>query len=153
MQSERGLLEQRIRRLIKLVPDIQDDELRAEITQHLCVLASGLVEATCRDVLKRYAAKRCSPEIVRVVEAHVGGFQNLKVGKIVELLTSFDPIKATEWRTRISEEAAAALDSIVSNRHQIAHGRSIGLSYSVFTRYFADASPAVADIERFFPSY
>lgn len=153
MQSERRLLEQRINRLVKLVPDIQDDELRAEVTQHLCVLASGLVESICRDVLNRYAAKRCSPEIVRVVEAHVGGFQNLKVGKIAELLSSFDPIKATEWRAHIPEEAAAAIDSIVSNRHQIAHGRSIGLSYSVFMRYFADASPAVAEIERFFPPY
>ena len=153
MQSERRLLERRIERLIQTVPTIQDDELRAEITKYLCVLASGLVEATCRDVMNRYAVKRCSPEIARVVETHVGGFQNLKVGKIVELLSTFDPRKAAEWRKYISDEAADAVDSIVSNRHQIAHGRSIGLSYSVFTRYFADASPAIADIERFFPPY
>mgnify|MGYP003382046493 CR=1 FL=1 len=133
------------------VPKIEDDELRAEMTKHLCVLASGLLEVGCRDILTRYTTRRASPQVTRYVSSELEYFQNAKVGKIVELLTSFDATAATSWRASLSEEAADSIDSIVNNRHQIAHGRSIGLSFDVLRRYHSHATEALRSIEVAFP--
>jgi hypothetical protein len=153
MQSERRLLEDRIVRLLKLVPDLPDDELRAELTKHLCVLTAGFLEVTCREILSKYASKRCSPEISRFVRSILSDFHNPKVGKIQELLSEFDATKADHWISNLSDEEADAVDSIVNNRHQIAHGRSVGLSFTVFARYHFHAAKAVAAIENEFPPY
>lgn len=151
MQSERTLLALRIARLLERIPGIEDDEFRAESTKYACVLMSGLLEATCRDVMTRFAAKRGSKELVRVAETVVGRFQNPSTGKIVDLLSVFDPDKATAWRLSIDDEQADAIDSIVNNRHQIAHGRQSGLSFGVLLRYYNKAKSAVDLIEQSFP--
>lgn len=151
MQSERRLLEGRITRVLEAVPDIADDELRAELTKYLCVLASGLLEVSCRDVLTRYTRERSSPPIRRFVAARLDNFQSAKVGNIIELLQSFDPDAASRWRASLSDEEADSIDSIVSNRHQIAHGRSIGLSFNVLVRYHQHATRALSLIEKEFP--
>jgi hypothetical protein len=153
MQSDRRLLEKRINRLFTLTLGVQDDELRAELTKHLCVLSSGLLELGCREILSRYSAKRCSPQVLRAIESFMASFQNPKVGKIIDLLSQFDPNKATNWRRRLSDEEADSVDSIVSNRHQIAHGRSIGLSISVLQYYHANASKALLALEQEFPPH
>lgn len=137
--------------MLERIPDIDDDELRAESTKYACVLMSGLLEATCRDVMTRFAAKRGSKELVRAAETVVGRFQNPSTGKIVELLSVFDPDKANAWRLSINDEQADAIDSIVNNRHQIAHGRHSGLSFGVLLRYYNKAKPAVDLIEQSFP--
>ena len=152
MQSERRLLEARIARLVQAVPEINDDELRAELTKYLCVLASGLLEVSCRDILTRYALRRSAPPIQRFVAARLSDFQSAKVGNIIELLQCFDPGGASRWRASLSDEEADSIDSIVNNRHQIAHGRSIGLSFNVLVRYHEHASRALTLIEDEFPS-
>ena len=150
MQSERRLLENRITRLSRMVPGVDDDELRAELTKYLCVLSSGLMEIACRDILDRYAMKRSSPTVRRFVASRLSEFQNPKVGKICELLGAFDPALAATWREALSDEQADAIDSIVSNRNQIAHGRSIGLSFDVWNRYYKGALQALMRMELHF---
>jgi hypothetical protein len=133
-----------------MVPGVADDELRAELTKYLCVLSSGLVEIACRDILDRYATKRSSPTIRRFVASRLSDFQNPKVGKICELLGGFDPTLATTWREALSDEQADAIDSIVNNRNQIAHGRSIGLSFDLWNRYYKSALQVLTSMELHF---
>src|SRR2546430_1661549 len=120
MQSERRLLESRITRLLALIPTLESDEIRAELTKHLCVLASGLLEVGCRDIVNRYAFQRCAPTVRRFVAARLGEFQSAKVSNILELLNCFDPARAESWLKRLSDEEKDSVDSIVNNRHQIA---------------------------------
>lgn len=152
MQSERRRLEIRINFLLESVPKLQDDELRAELTQHLCVLSSGLLEVTCRDILRRYSLRRSAPSIRRFVESRLEEFKSAKVKNIHSLLREFDPASADTWRVSLSDEAADSVDSIINNRHQIAHGRSIGLSFDTFHRYHIHAVNALALIEKAFPT-
>lgn len=153
MQSERRLIEDRIARLVKAVSEINDDELRAELTKYLCVLASGLLEVSCRDILNRYVLRRSAPSIRRFVGARLSDFQSAKVRNIIELLQCFDPDGASRWRAGLSDEEADSIDSIVNNRHQIAHGRSIGLSFNVLVRYHKHATRALTLMENEFPPF
>lgn len=151
MQSDRRRLESRISLLLSVIPVVPDDELRAELTKHFCVLASGLLEVSCREILGKYTLKRSSPSVRRFVESRLEDFQSAKVGNILNLLREFDPSGADRWRATLSDEEAASIDSIVGNRHQIAHGRSIGLSFDAMKRYHAHAARAILQIERDFP--
>ncbi len=151
MQSERRLLESRIARLWTLATGIEDDELRAELAKHLCVLASGLLEVGCRDILNRYAAKRCDSAVGRFVADRLTDLQSPRVGNMLELLTSFDPHKAQSWFDGLTDEQRDSVDSIVNNRHQIAHGRSIGLSFDTLRRYYGHATQTLSVMEKMFP--
>lgn len=151
MQSERRLLELRISRLLTAIPTVEDDELRSELTKYACVLSSGLLEVACRDILSRYAAKRSSPQVARYVRTQLEYLQSAKIGNITETLTAFDPTAATNWRLGLSDEQVDSIDSIVNNRHQIAHGRSIGLSFDVLRRYHSHAVGALVAMEQAFP--
>lgn len=152
MRSERRLLELRIARLLVSVPKVEDDELRAELTKYLCVLLSGLLEVSARDILLRYSAKRSSPQVARYVGAQLEYLQSAKVGSLVDAMSGFDPVAAAKWRSGLSDEQVDSIDSIVSNRHQIAHGRSIGLSFNVLEGYRKNAVDALAAMEWAFPS-
>lgn len=152
MQSERRLLELRIARLIVSVPQVEDDELRAELTKYLCVLLSGLLEVSARDILLRYAKKRSSPHVARYVAGQLEYLQSAKVGNLVDAMNGFDPAAASAWRTGLSDEQIDSIDSIVANRHQIAHGRSIGLSFNVLDGYRRNALSALDAMETVFPA-
>jgi len=152
MQSERRLLEARIERLLAVVPKIEDEELRAELTKHLCVLSSGLLEVGCRDILNRYTSRRSSPQVQRFVAARLNEFQMPKSATWLNCCNALIG-SATKWRASLSDEDADSIDSIVNNRHQIAHGRSVGLSFDVFTRYHEHAAQALLLMEKAFPSH
>lgn len=139
-------------RLLAAIPAIEDEEMRAEITKYLCVLSSGLLEVSVRDILNRYAIRRSSESIQRFIASRLSDLQSAKVGNIMELLQAFDPGAAEVWRKSLSDEQTASIDSIVNNRHQIAHGRSIGLSFDVFQRYNLHANQALEKLEKVFPS-
>jgi len=153
MQSERRQIENRIIRLYELFPAVEGDEVRAELTKHLCVLTSGMIEVTCRDILTKYSEVRCSPQVLRHVSTSVAGFQNANTAKIIELFSSFDPEAVEKWCNDLLEEESASINSIISNRHQIAHGRSIGLSFDVLQRYYKFALSAVQKLENCFPGH
>jgi hypothetical protein len=153
MQSERRLLQLRIARLVVSVPTVTDDELRAELTKYLCVLLSGLIEVSARDILSRYASRRSSPQVARYVAAQLEFLQSAKVRNLTEAMAAFDPNAAQLWRRGLTDEQVDSIDSIVSNRHQIAHGRSIGLSFSVLDGYRKNAELALVAMETAFPSF
>ena len=151
MQSERRLIENRVTRLCGLIRKIDDDEIKAELTQHLCVLTSGLLEVCCRDILEKYSKVRCSPQVLRHITKSISGFQNANAQKIFDLFSSFDPVVTADWQRNLLEEETEGINSIVTNRHQIAHGRSIGLSFDVLYRYYKSALSALQKLEAIFP--
>jgi hypothetical protein len=123
------------------------------MTKYLCVLSSGLLEVTIREILTQFANRRSAPPVQRFVASRLADFQSAKLGSIMELLQAFDPSNAGRWRTGLSDEQADSIDSIVNNRHQIAHGRSIGLSFDVFQRYHGHAVQALQTMETYFPRH
>jgi hypothetical protein len=153
MQSQRRLLESRITYLFDLARNEGNDELRAELAKYLCVLVSGFLEVSCKEILVAFARKRCAPDTLRFVSSRLDWFRSPKTGNIADLLASFDPGGADRWRTSLGDEASDALDSIVSNRHQIAHGYSVGLSLSVLDAYRRRAETAIKLLEKHFPPH
>ncbi len=126
----------------------QDLELQAHWARYLCVLSSGFLEESVRILLSEYVQNKANATVSRYVNAQLDGFQNPKAGKILELLRGFDPLWAESVEQFMSDERKDAVDSIVNNRHQIAHGRSVGISYITIKQYYEKSVEVVDFIEQ-----
>jgi hypothetical protein len=129
-------LRARIDRLFVLADNCDDYETKAELACFAVVLTSGLVESTCRQILFSYTSKRADRAVLGYVESTLYFFQNPKCTKIGELLKSFDGNIADDFRNDLTEAEAAAIDSIVNNKNNLAHGENPGLGLEVMREYY-----------------
>jgi hypothetical protein len=129
--------------LFARVADIDDLELQAHWARYLCVLASGYVEGSVRAILTDYSRDKAAPPVRNYVESRLARFQNAKMQRIVEEVARFSP----EWARQLEEgcrgQRKDAVDSLVSNRHQIAHGADVGITFIRVSDYFARAHEVV----------
>lgn len=134
------------------------DENQARLAQLMTVLASGYLEATCREVLKAYAAQRADPSVVRYVSANLERFNSPKIDNILTLVGSFDPGRERDLKQFVEgpshgdeNSVKESINSIVGLRNQIAHGRPIDVSIGRVARYFEDAKNSQGNWKAFFP--
>lgn len=125
-----------------------DPELQAHWSRYLCVLVSGFLETSIRQIFSEYTKTKASPTIVNYVEKQLERFQNPNVESVLQLAGAFDPSWRTKLEDTVDEEVLSAVNSIVTNRHGIAHGRNIGLSYAVMYEYYINSRKLVESIDK-----
>jgi len=131
-------IEQRIARLIAHAKALDDDETKAEVAKYVCILASGYVEAACREFMDAYTATRAAPEILRYVKGKMERFNNPNKERILGLLNSLDPVLAGRAAVEMDDELDA-IGSIMGHRHQLVHGRNSGISLVQVMDYYQRA--------------
>jgi hypothetical protein len=126
----------RLDALFSKVAAIGDVEMKSHWSRYLCVLVSGFIEVAFVQVVSEYAKRRSSPDVARFVVGSISQFQNAKIEKMLTVIGSFN----TEWRDEIDAatkgELADAVNSVVANRHLIAHGNSVGISFTTIKDYY-----------------
>ena len=139
---------QRLDSVFSLVKQMRlDEEVLSHWAKYLCVLTSGFVENALRLILHDYATKHANETVASYVSERIEGLTNLNDEKISQLLGSFSPIwRDTFIRVR-SPKQKDAIDSVVANRHLIAHGRSVGLTLARMKVYYDEISQAVKIID------
>ncbi|MBI5604278.1 MAG: hypothetical protein HY879_13095 [Deltaproteobacteria bacterium] len=130
-----------------------DEEILAHWAKYVCVLTSGFVENSMRMILQDYVKRHANSPVVNFVDKRIEGLTNLNDDKIAQLLGSFNP----NWRekylqTRTSEQKDA-IDSVVANRHLIAHGRSVGITLSRMKNFYNEIVRAVKIIDEVCVNY
>ena len=126
---------------------------QVEWSRYLCVLTAGYIEESLRLLLLDFVSKNSSIEIQRFVEREINYITNCKTERIIEVLTKFNVAWATKFsdeikdKSPIDKEIKDSLDSIVSNRHLIAHGKSSGLSYVTVKNYYSYCHKAIVILE------
>lgn len=137
----------RISGLCQKIELIDDMEMKAQWARYLCVLCCGFLEVSFRQVLVDAANRRSSPEIRNFVEAQLEWSKSPKMNNLLESLSKF----SKSWSEALEEQVAGkikdSVDSLVANRHLIAHGRDTGVSYVRVTTWFSDAKAAVEVLE------
>jgi hypothetical protein len=123
-------------------------ELQAHWARYLCVLAAGFIENALADVYSTYARSSSSPSISNYVEAALGRIQNPKASRFLETARAFN----TDWEGALSDfldkdGRREAIDSIMTNRHLIAHGKDSGISLVRVSEYLAKCVQVVEFIE------
>ena len=143
---------QRLDHLFKRVNDISLPD-QGEWSKYLCVLTAGFIEESLRVLLLNYARNKSTVQIQRFLENEIKYITNCKTERILEILTKFDVNWASKFEndikinSPIDKEIKDSLDSIVANRHNIAHGRSIGIGYAAVNKYYGYCIKAVEILE------
>jgi hypothetical protein len=112
-------------------------QLQGEYARYLCVRTSGFLEVTVKYMLAEFVRRSSfKPAVARYVASRVERHQSMKGTQLLDLVGSFDPAWRTSLEAFLDMEHKDALDSVVTNRHAIAHGRPTGISFVRVQRYY-----------------
>lgn len=136
--DEMQRLRDRIYRLIELADESEAPEVKTDMACFACVLTSAMIEVACRQYVGKFVEKRASPQVIGFVERKLYFFQNPSMDNIDELLRAFDSKIADDFRDAIGDEGVDAINSVVNNKNQLAHGKGVGLGLATMKRYFND---------------
>jgi hypothetical protein len=129
---------QKLDSLFKTISVIKNEEMKSHWAKYLCVLISGFIDNALKIMLTDYTSKLCHPNILNFINSRLNKLTNLKEETIFQLLSSFNPDWAKNFRNKLSDEQKNAFDSVVANRHNIVHGRSVTITYVRIKAYYKD---------------
>jgi hypothetical protein len=122
-------------------------ELQSQWARYLCVLVSGFLEISICAIYGEFARRTASPYVANFVKYELGSFQNPKMGKILDLTRAFNSQWANQLEVATEGQLKDAVNSVVANRIQIAHGRDVGITYARIKGYYEDVIQVVNLIE------
>lgn len=125
-------------------------ELVGHWGRYLCVLTAGFLENALREVYGDFVRETASPQVARFAAEKLRTISNPKAGRFVETAASFDPVLASDLETFLNADGGLrrnAIDSIMSNRNQIAHGGSAQVSVGRVREYLPRCIQVVDFIE------
>jgi RiboL-PSP-HEPN len=128
--------------------DLGQVELRADFARYLCVLVSGYLDQTMREMTGEFTRLRAQPLIANLVVKLTDRTTNLKASKIRDHLLMIDPSWEAEIDTILVDRAKDAVNSVVALRHQIAHGQSADITIARMTSYYADIKKLIVALRK-----
>ena len=130
MTAEAQRRRRNIDRVLALILACTDDDTKSVLTNHCCVLMSGHLERTIVETFLQLTDEQIYAKcITNFSNFHIRRFQNADFDKVCTLAGQFD----SDWSSSIREENKRSelkdhIDSLVGNRHQIAHGNSVSIT-------------------------
>ena len=128
-----------------------DAELLSHWGRYLCVLAAGFLENSIYEVYAEFVRGASSPAVAQFAESKLERINNPNARRFVETAGSFK----REWAEGLEsfldeddERRRNAIDSIMNNRHQIAHGGGAQITVARVREYLNGCVEVVEFIER-----
>lgn len=128
--------ERKLDNLFELVKKIEDEEEKAYLSKFLCVRTSGYIESSIRNLINEFTDKSTPKPIQSYVNKETKYITNLRFDKLCVLLSMFDTNWKRKFEKEISDEQKSAINSIVSNRNNIAHGENDTISFLAMKDYY-----------------
>lgn len=142
---------QAIRSLFDRTDDACSDdvEMRSHWARYLCVLSAGFIENALKEVFGDIAKRSSSPAVANFTVSSLSQIRNPKTSRFLEVAGSF---KKT-WREELEQYVDAegrreAIDSIMQNRHQIAHGQLSSITIVRVKEYLSKSVAVIAFMEK-----
>ncbi|HMP02833.1 MAG TPA: hypothetical protein PKD86_06915 [Gemmatales bacterium] len=136
-------LKEQIQRVLEQAANASEPEAKANLSSLACVLTSALVEVACRVYVGNYAQKRADTSVSTYVCTRLYFFQNGKTDDITKLLRDFSSELAVKFTNSIGEQGKDAVDSVVSKKNEIVHGKGAGIGLDTMKRYHKDVLSAL----------
>jgi hypothetical protein len=141
---------QRLKNLFKKVDSAcgNDIEMRSHWAKYLCVIAAGLIENALHEIFTDFANSGSSEHIRGYVSASLRKIQNPKTVRFLEVTKSFKK----DWHDQLTDYVALegrreAIDSIMQNRHDIAHGKDSDITIARVKEYLEKAEDVLEYLE------
>ena len=124
----------------KIINSIDDEEIKSLLLKLFCVRLSGLVELYLKNRISDYSKGKVPKEINRYLTVKFKDITNLKTNKLCEILSNFSVQWADDFKNYVDlhEQTKTSLDSLIAQRHNIAHGQPSTINQSSMNQYYAD---------------
>jgi hypothetical protein len=143
-------LEQQKRKLnsiFELSESIEDEEIKAYFAKLLCILTSGLLENAVRNLIDEMTSGTSPKGIQNFISTQTKYVTNLRYEKLYAFLNQFDPKWGKQLDEHTTDKMKSALNSLVSNRNNIAHGGNDSISYLIMKDYYSDILEVISILE------
>lgn len=138
---------EKLNSLFDKTDEFDDEEIRSHWVKYLCVLSSGHIENSIRYIYGQYAEKRSHENVANFITNNLRRFQNAKMEKILTVASAFSKDWRDELDKFVTEEMKDSIDSIIHNKNQIAHGKSVGITYLSLKKYWENSLKVLEFIE------
>lgn len=129
---------QRLNDLIKKTEELHSVsiEIQSHWAKYLCVYAAGFIENAVKEIFTDYVKKTASTPVGNYAGSVLQKIQNPKMNIIIQTASSFKKSWGENIKAFAEEDGRGdAVDSIMQNRHQIAHGKDSGITVARLSRY------------------
>ena len=109
-------------------------------------MVSGFLERSISEMLLEHARNNGAPTLQQFVESNTRNFTNANCERIKVILSNFDAAWRSDLEAYLVDEVSDAINSLIANRHLIAHGGSVGLTYSRVFEYYRVVQKVVAKV-------
>ncbi len=100
-------------------------ELQAEWAKYLCILSAGLIENALKEIYIGFAYKKTSKPIANYISSAISPIRNPKTQRFLDIAEAFSPAWRDELENYVNINGRLeAIDSIMNQRHLIAHGKN-----------------------------
>ena len=125
-----------------------DFEMRSHWAKYLCVLCAGFLENAISEIYGEFAGRAASKPVANYAVSILSKIQNPNMHRFIETAHRFK----SGWAADLEEFASIngrreAINSIIANRHEIAHGRNSGITLAQVRGYLDKAVEVLEFIE------
>ncbi|MFH1011806.1 MAG: MAE_28990/MAE_18760 family HEPN-like nuclease [bacterium] len=124
-----------------------DPEMQSHWARYLCILTAGYLEVSVREILSDYTSKVANRNVGNLVRRYLEGFHNPNMERILQVVGRFDKDWGDSLKSDTEGQLKEAVDSIMANRHNIAHGKQSGISFVQIKEYYEQAKKVAELIE------
>ena len=126
----------------------KDIEMRSHWAKYLCVRCAGFLENSLKAVYTDYCFGATRDPVARYATQSLELIRNPKSHRFIQLASQFKIQWGQDLEKYINKNGRReAIDSIMSNRHLIAHGKTSTLTIVQIRDYFKKALEVVDFIE------
>jgi len=125
-----------------------DLEMLSHWAKYLCVLSAGFSENSLKEIYGEFVRGAAHKPVADYANSMLSRIQNPHATIFIETARRFKPDWATELEAFVdSNGRREAINSIMKNRHEIAHGRYSGITMSQIKDYLDKAVEVIDFIE------
>ncbi len=144
---------QRLNYLIKKTDEAcaENLELQAEWAKYLCILSAGFLENALKAIYIEFAQGKVSKPIANYVSSTISPLRNPKTQRFLDIANAFNPTWRDELENYVNDNGRIeAIDSIMSQRHLVAHGQNQNSNISLpqIKEYLTKAVEVIDFIEQ-----
>lgn len=144
MRLKLEVQEKKLDDLLKKIESVSDDELKAHLSKYFCIRISGYLENSIKALIMSYSEGSSPQAVANFLQHELKYVTNLSPEKICMLLRKFSDDWEYKFSQRVTEKQCESLNSIISNRNNIAHGQPDSISAKVINQYYLDLKDVVA---------
>jgi len=127
---------------------IKDPELFSMLSSYLVVFISGIYEDCIEYLFIQRAGKNEDKELENLIKVLIDRhFRNPRYEKIKELVKALEPKYGNQLESKIDLKSKEGIDSIVSNKDNVAHGKTSNATLNDINIYHDNASKIFEELE------